>query len=533
MKKSMKNCRKIYLVLLSAATALLPACYGDKGNYDYAELDEVAIAMDNAYSVLIRDTLSIEPDLSGHGFSPDAYDYEWKVYETAGTDTPVVIGTERNLDYYVSLVPGMYKLAFTVKGKDADYFYRRTSDLEVKTTTSRGWLVLCSDDGRVRLDMISHITGETYYDLLRETELENWQTPRQLVYAPDMAEPFYLVSGSGTTRLSDNEFQWNESYMINNEFGGGIFSKGVVFLINKFPGKMLIDDTDGNTGYSYYCSTLMGDGLFGGARKNMPGVYTGFRKWPAVGCNVLAEQFMPLFMLWDVTNKTFFVCTDQFASLGMSLYATGDIPMSDLVGLGFVATNDALFSWPKRSDNMTLCCLENTRYDKNQTGSGVSYAILAKGDSRYLYGIILGDLVGILDGVDKYGTAYEKAYYVDVSSCTDIAQASHFAFSSLKTMFYYSVGSKIYAVNFTDAKPEAVLQLDLGDEEITLLKFNLFVGDDPENRSYDLLVGSTAADGEGVLRVYDGFGNEGDFANAQPEEIGRGFAPIVDVIYRE
>ena len=103
----------------------------------------------------------------------------------------------------------------------------------------------------------------------------------------------------------------------------------------------------------------------------------------------------------------------------------------------------------------------------------------------------------------------------------------------MKTLFYYSVGSKVYAVNFTAETPEAVLQLDLGDEEITLLKFNLFVGDDPENRSYDLLVGSTAADGEGVLRVYDGFGNEGDFANAQPEEIGRGFAPIVDVIYRE
>lgn len=529
MKKSMKNCRKIYLFLLSAATALLPACYGDKGNYDYTELDEVAIAMDDAYSVLIRDTLSIVPDLSGRGFSPDAYDYEWKVYETAGTDTPVVIGSERNLDYYVSLVPGMYKLAFTVKGKDAGYFYRRISDLEVKTTTSRGWLALCSDNGRVRLDMISHITGETYHDLLRETELENWQDPRQLVYAPDMAEPFYLVSGSGTTRLSDNEFQWNESYMINNEFAGAQFAEDVCFLANKYPGKMLVD----NNGRSYYCSTLMGDGLFGEARKNMPGVATGFKKSPAVGCNVLAEQFLPLFMLWDVTNKTFFVCTDQFASLGMSGYATGDIPMSELVSLGFVATNDALFSWPERSDNMSLCCLENTRYDKNQTGSGVSYAILAKGDSRYLYGIILGDLVGILDGVDKYGTAYEKAYYVDVSSCTDIAQASHFAFSSLKTLFYYSVGSKVYAVNFTAETPEAVLQLDLGDEEITLLKFNLFVGDDPENRSYDLLVGSTAADGEGVLRVYDGFGNEGDFANAQPEEIGRGFAPIVDVIYRE
>ena len=63
---------------------------------------------------------------------------------------------------------------------------------------------------------MSHITGETYRDLLKETELENWQEPRQLLYDSYMVEPFYLVSGSGTTRLSSNEFQWQESYLIEN-----------------------------------------------------------------------------------------------------------------------------------------------------------------------------------------------------------------------------------------------------------------------------------------------------------------------------
>lgn len=518
--------RWLFLLVLLVGAA---ACSDDKGNYDYRELNEVRIGLKDAYSVLIRETLTIAPQLSAaHSeFASENYTYEWKVYDAAGSNEPEVIGRTEQLDYYVSLLPGTYTLVFTVQEKGADIFYRHEAQLEVKTTTSHGWLVLCNEDGRVRLDMMSHVTGATYYDLLKNTELADWQTPRQLVYAPDMAEPYYLVSGSGTTRLSRNEFSWNESYLIENEFAGGLFAGKVAFMANSWPGKVIIDESR----VAYYCSTLMGDGLFGDARRNE----TGNQKLPVAGYNALEQQHLPLFLLWDYTYRNFVVCADQFASIGLD--SSRDINISSLPALGFPVLNDELFEWPDRQNGAApygiKVAVENTRYDKNQSGQGMTYALLYNNTFCHLYGVILGNLVCLTDGADKYGYAYEKSYYADLSACTDITRASHFAASSLKTLLYYAVGGKVYAVNFVSGTPEAKLQLDLGDEEITLLKFNLFQGDDPDNRSYDLIVGSTTADGEGVLRIYDGFDCEGDFTGAQPEETGRGFAPVVDVIYCE
>ena len=106
-----------------------------------------------------------------------------------------------------------------------------------------------------------------------------------------------------------------------------------------------------------------------------------------------------------------------------------------------------------------------------------------------MYGIILNELYSFAEA--KYGYAYEKAYYVDLSACTDIAGATHFAFSSLKTFMYYAVGRKVYRVNFSNAAPAAELQFELPEgEEITCLKFYLWEQEDTDNRSYDLIVGA-------------------------------------------
>lgn len=124
---------------------------------------------------------------------------------------------------------------------------------------------------------------------------------------------------------------------------------------------------------------------------------------------------------------------------------------------------------------------------------------------------------------------------MSLSGCTDIAKADHYAFSSLKNFMYYSVGRSVYRVNLDATSPTAELQFELpAGEEITCMKFYLWEQDDPDNRSYDLIVASKKSDtNEGILRVYDGFKNEGSFLNAEPVEQYGGFADIVDVIYRE
>lgn len=500
------------------------ACADDQGNYDYRTLNDIDIRFADSYEAISRERFSITPQIEATPFNPDAYTYEWKAYDRTEQQKPAVIGTDLNLNTTLSLPQGNYLLAFTVRERATGIYYQRTASLQVNTPTSLGWLVLCSDNGRTRLDMVSHIktTDNVYRDLLQGSEPGNWKAPYQIVCDPKMEEPFYLVTGDGCTRLSNNEFLWDESYLIGNEFGSGVYTGGVQHLSTHFPGKIIIDPA----GRVYYCNTLMGDGLFGSARSNQ------FYVSPATGYNAKNTlQIVPAFLMWDRTNRRFVLCAQEFSSLGLDNLR--DMPMDELAGTGFPVLNDELFAWPRRTDRMELVALGNTRYDRNQDENGMTYAILGKGSQRFLYGIILGDLYSFANA--KYGYAYEKVCYADLSACTDIASATHFAFSSLKTFLYYSVGRNVYRVNFTDSTPAARLEFTLPEgEEITLLKFYLWEQDDPDNRSYDLIVGSrNATSGESTLRIYDGFDNEGNFLDAVPAEEYGGFADIVDVIYRE
>lgn len=516
--------RFLYYVAGLCCLWLVGACADDKGNYDYTELNDLSIRFEDNYAAISRENFTIVPEVDAKVFNPDDYTYEWKAYATTNTgQEPVVLGTALKLDGELDLLQGTYRLVLKITEKSTGLYYLETASLKVDTPTSLGWLVLGSDNGRVRLDMVSHIktVDNVYYDLLKHTELADWQNPYQLVCDPKMAEPFYLLTGSGATRLSNNEFQWNESYLIKNEFGSGQYNGTVRHLAAQFPGKLIVDAN----GRVYYCNTLSGDGLFGTVRNN------GFYVSPLVGYNALASQFVPSFMMWDRNNRRFVICTQEFSSLYLDNLK--DIPMSDLVKNGFPTVNEELFAWPVRSDKLEMLHLENTRYDKNKSENGTTYALLAKDTKRFLYGIILGELYSFVE--PKYGQAYEKAYYVDLSACTDIVSATHFAFSSLKTFMYYTVANKLYRVNFANENPVAELQFTLPEgEDITFLKFYLCTQEDAEHRTYDLIVGSKKAGStESTLRIYEGFDSEGNFHNAEPIEQYGGFADIVDVIYRE
>lgn len=126
----------------------------------------------------------------------------------------------------------------------------------------------------------------------------------------------------------------------------------------------------------------------------------------------------------------------------------------------------------------------------------------------------------------------KKSAYANLSGCTDIRQASHFAFHCLTNQMFYAVGGKVYRVDLTSANPAADLQFDLG-ETITCLKFYLYLEPANEMRTYDLIIGSDAGGNDGGnLRIYDASDISVKLPST-PKESYSGFATIVDVIYRE
>lgn len=140
---------KYLLGLLLLAT--LSACYEDKGNYDYHEIDEVAVkGIPESVEIDRFSKLEINPDISGSIFGNDTskYTYEWKIADK-------VISTRKDLDYEVGVAQGSYTLLFTITEKDTKVKTFVTTKLIVNySTSSDGILVVSSKDGKADLSYL-------------------------------------------------------------------------------------------------------------------------------------------------------------------------------------------------------------------------------------------------------------------------------------------------------------------------------------------------------------------------------------------
>lgn len=505
-----------------AFALILLSCSQDKGNYDYVDLDEPVITGLEDCSVLSFSRLVLSPELGEGDFSSGDYSYEWKVLDQNGLMEPLVVGTGRELDYEVVLAPGSYMLYFTVTQVSTGLYWSKGVTLVVSSSMSEGWMVLCSDEGRARLDVVSAVTGETVKDVLRGNGMPQMSGPRRIQWLSDKtdeASPYYLLTDDGATRLGKDDFGWKPEYDFAYEVA--VREKLVPHsIVSAGFGKVVVSGTD-----AHYCEIMGFDGLYGSA------VNKGFKVAPYVGANVLATQvYAAVYMLYDTDNRRLvaycpLLATNDLGGLDpvagmdeMGMIAEGMAPGAGVLGTAFD-------QWP---EGYECVYMENTRYDPGNAKMGLTYVLLTDGSSCHLYGVQLGDMLRYADCTYVLG----KGSYADLSGCSDILKEGNlYAFSSLKNCMYYASGDTVYRVDLSDSPADEQVQFRLEGERVTCLKFNLYQKSENMQRSYDLIVGSVK-DGEGTLRVYEGRESEGDFRDVAPE-IHEGFAEIVDVTYKE
>ena len=507
--------------------AVAVSCAKDLGNYNYTDLNGPSISgIPETLDVLTMQTLAISPVIEG-GLPEDSYTYEWKAIDRNNDNTVTEIGTEKDLRYRVVLSPGAYSLYYTMTERESGIMWQTTSSLTVSSSMSEGWMVLCSDEGRTVLDFASAVTSETYRDVLSDNpDMPQYNGPRRIQWLSSMTDassPYYLLTDDGATRLGKDSFEWTEEYRLLYESGAGEDLVPYSIVSAGF-GKMIVSGTD-----AHYCETMGFSGLYGSA------VNKGFESSPYIGANVLATQiYAAVYLLYDTTNKRFM----GYCPLLERPDLGAQEPLADLDTMGEIAegmaspdeesvVGTAFDQYPEGYD---LVYMENTRYDPGNASMGVTYAILADGDSRYVYGIQCGDMLRYADCPYVLG----KAYYGDISGCTGITGEDNlFAFSSLGNFLYYSTGSTVYRADLSAVPVSAEVQFELPGETITCLKFNLYQNSDNSTESYDLVVGSETGSGEGILRIYEGYDSAGDFTGATPAEEYDGFHRIVDANYKE
>lgn len=387
-------------ILYCILALTLMSCADDLGNYDYEDLQEVKIGgIEPAITALAYQKLSVPVTLTGASASADRYEYQWEAIKQfkveAGDQKIDTLATTKDLDEIISLPPGAYKLVYTVKDKERGVFYRNTSDLQVVTTTSEGWLVLSSENGNTRLDMVSLMSGEEIYsrNILAESEMPYRRGPRALIYlnpggqmAPsqvDPLSPFYLLTDEGATRLHRDAFAWKPEYDVKYEMGD-VHTPAFHHIGATGYYRMAVDGTD-----VYYSDYGGAQGLYGSPLNYIRAADFSripFRAAPYVGCDISAMGFMmryaPTFMFYDLDNKQF-VCHKG----GMYSGITGDVtegcaPLNDDEIEG-----DA-FEFPV---GYNYVYMENTKFDPTYSGTySTTYTILDDGTDYRVYGIMLG-----------------------------------------------------------------------------------------------------------------------------------------------
>ena len=498
------------------------SCSQDKGNYDYVDLNEPSVATLEDHSVLMFSRLKVSPVIANVTSDSDRYSYQWKAVNDNGMTEPVIIGEERDLDYEVTLSPGSYTVFFTVTETSSGIYWSHEMNLTVSSSTSEGWMVLCSDGGRARLDVVSSVTGDVIRDVLRDNGMPQMNGPRRIQWLSDKTDassPYYLLTDEGATRLGKDAFEWKPEYDFAYEVAVqdrlvpyGIESSGF--------GKMIVSGTT-----AHYCEVMGIDGLYGSA------VNKDFSVAPYIGVNALATQvYVAVYLLYDTDNKRMMAYCPLLATNDMG----GLEPLADMDAMGQIAEGmapgagvlgNAFDEWPEGYDCIYI---ENTRYDPGNAKMGQTYVLLTDGRGCYLYGVQLGDMLRYADCTYVLG----KSSYADLSGCRNIlAGNALYAFSSLKNYMYYAIGDTVYRVDLHSDEPKEEIQFVLKGETITCLKFNLYQNAENMNRSYDLIVGSSKGD-EGILRIYEGRESDGDFRNVTPVSYD-GFAQIADVCYKE
>lgn len=174
----MKKRMNIYMA--SVMFFSLFGCAEDIGNYKYTGIVDVEVSFpQEMYSVIQGDTLKIYPEYKfSAGYDASDFSYSWEAIITnvGAGGTKRFPFTEKDPALVCPLtLPAnseIYKLYLCVTENSTGLSEYFSTPLEVTSSVSSGWMVLCDDEGEARLDMISMSSKDTVliYDILSKIQ---------------------------------------------------------------------------------------------------------------------------------------------------------------------------------------------------------------------------------------------------------------------------------------------------------------------------------------------------------------------------
>jgi hypothetical protein len=456
--------KRFSIIILTAYITFLSACYKDKGNYNYNDINEIKISgLAASYSYVLGNVLHIEPNIqmSQKDVDPSGVEYYWILYwrESNVIDT---IGRSAVLDARMNVKTDDYTLLLRIVDKASGVAYKASTKVTVSTLFSIGMLLIGTDDnGNAEAEMISTVKDTIIFrNILSASGLPTLRDP--------VSFTFYGGKDTNTNVARLWVMTRSGSYYLDRLSMAGSTSRKFANIcitnenINKdaitpILGAPQVREKGGLTGNTWARAILTSDGdIFATHSLLNSGDYY------ANPVNRLATDFSkrlkaaPYFwyaianmgpLMWFDTDNQRFMVYANFVG------ATSTIP-ADVAG--------DLFSWNLASQGRTLVYGENTRNTDNGSTNGNSFAIVKDNTGTH----------SIYKFYASGASPQKRDLYTVSPIATDFDKANFYAFSSKRTVVFYAVGNRLYAYDYNKGLEKLYQFPQLSTDEITMLKFD-------------------------------------------------------------
>ncbi|GGH18653.1 hypothetical protein FAZ19_11485 [Sphingobacterium alkalisoli] len=452
---------KIYYKIAFLSMLILNACSKDLGNYEYHDINELDIqGVNDTYVMRTNiDTLRIVPTITKTMDESDESRYSHLWILKLGTSAFDTISREKNVEYPIKLSPASYDLFYRVLDQVTGVTWTANTKISVSTPYSKGLLIIGEDEeGFAEAEMLAMLSDTVHIrNILSGTEL------------PRLRGPVSFFHTSGTATYSRLWVMTNTgSYFLDRATmaatTANIFSR-FVYTSDNINAETLqpivvapqIRTAAGATGSTLYRALItVGGDIFAGAPVLVGGDYYNN---PVNRVASAQEDLIPAapYLLYPINSMSTFMWYDtkdqRFLNFTGIAIATSSVVLTD-------GAND-VFPWNQPAGR-TLVYAENTRNTDGGSTNGNSFAIMKDNDNTcHIYKFYA-------NGTNPA----KRAAYTVKSIATDFDKADFYAFSSNRSVIFYSVDNKLYAYDYSTNFEKLYTFPEIGNDDITMLKFD-------------------------------------------------------------
>lgn len=449
-----------FIVVLLPLLAVFASCNKDLGNYDYHDINELAISgLEASYSRITSvDTLHIDPVIAMTETEPDGsrFDYFWIAKQ--GNTVIDTIGRQKALDYRVTLNPDTYTLHFRVLDKETDVIWKTNTTLHIGTPYSRGIMLIGEDDnGFAEAEMLSMLNDTLHVrGILSQSGLPPMKDPINLVHTGISYAKLWVFTGSGSYYIDRMTMKGSES----DRFGRLIYTTDPIQADGLTPIFMApqIRDISGAVSSNSVRAMLCSDGNIFASYMALNGGDYYSNPINRVSNDMETLLKAAPYLLYPIGNMSSMMWYDtdnqRFMNYGSFILRTfSDIPQ-DALG--------DIFPWDQAATGRTLVYAENTRNTDGGSTNGNSFAIMKDGNNGHF----------IYKFYANGATPAKRSFYTVLPLATDFDKADFYAFSSRRTVVFYAVGNRLYAYDYNPGNERIYQFPEIGTDEISMLKFD-------------------------------------------------------------